>query len=224
MPIHHEGSGWQWGSHGKVYPSREGAERQAAAAHAHGFTGDAAVNAAGIVFCTPEGKALFLKRSDAGDHPGEWCLPGGHAEDGESPLETARRECIEEIGDCPEGYLDLLGSMTSDEGVEFSTFRQLVNDEFEPELNHEHTEYVWAPIDSPPEPLHPGVRGLLDTPGKVSEDCLSVVGDENIVPKVLDTPAIIALQSRIDSSHETPVTSRIAQDAKLTYERFTLPR
>ena len=40
MPIHKEGSGYQWGNHGKVYPTREGAEKQAAAAHANGFTGD----------------------------------------------------------------------------------------------------------------------------------------------------------------------------------------
>ena len=23
MPIHQNGSGWQWGNHGKVYPTRE---------------------------------------------------------------------------------------------------------------------------------------------------------------------------------------------------------
>ena len=166
MPIHREGSGWQWGSHGAVYASREGAARQAAAAHAHGYTGDTSVRGAGIVFLTPEGKALFLRRSDASDHPGEWCLPGGTAEADERPIDTARRECIEEIGDVPEGHLELLAHLTSDEGVEFSTFRQLVNYEFEPELNHEHTDYMWASTDAPPEPLHPGVRRLLDTPAQ----------------------------------------------------------
>lgn len=37
MPIHKVGNKWQWGSHGKKYSSRKGAERQAAAAHANGF-------------------------------------------------------------------------------------------------------------------------------------------------------------------------------------------
>lgn len=44
MPIHKEGSGVQWGSHGKVYhgpDAREKAEKQAAAAHANGYRGDA---------------------------------------------------------------------------------------------------------------------------------------------------------------------------------------
>lgn len=37
MPIHKVSGGYKWGSHGKVYPDRKGAERQAAAAHANGF-------------------------------------------------------------------------------------------------------------------------------------------------------------------------------------------
>ena len=40
MPIHHERSGYQWGNHGKVYKTKEGAEKQAAAAHANGWAGD----------------------------------------------------------------------------------------------------------------------------------------------------------------------------------------
>src|SRR5208282_2878778 len=46
MPIHtvtmpNGGSGFQWGGHGKKYANRKDAERQAAAAHAHGYQGDA---------------------------------------------------------------------------------------------------------------------------------------------------------------------------------------
>jgi hypothetical protein len=37
MPIHKEGSGYQWGQHGHVYPTKAGAEKQAEAAHANGF-------------------------------------------------------------------------------------------------------------------------------------------------------------------------------------------
>lgn len=40
MPIHKVEGGWKWGEHGHVYPTREGAEKQAAAAHAHGYKGD----------------------------------------------------------------------------------------------------------------------------------------------------------------------------------------
>ena len=50
------------------------------------------VNAAGIMYTMPDGKALFLKRSK-GDFQGYWALPGG----GINPRETpgwCRREGI----------------------------------------------------------------------------------------------------------------------------------
>ena len=37
MPIRKVKGGWRWGMHGKVYKTREGAERQAKAAYAHGY-------------------------------------------------------------------------------------------------------------------------------------------------------------------------------------------
>lgn len=37
MPIKKVKGGWKWGNHGKIYPTREGAEKQAAAAHAAGY-------------------------------------------------------------------------------------------------------------------------------------------------------------------------------------------
>ena len=39
MPIRKVKGGYKWGGHGKVYKSREGAERQARAAYAHGYKG-----------------------------------------------------------------------------------------------------------------------------------------------------------------------------------------
>lgn len=37
MPIRKVAGGYKWGSHGHVYKTRAGAERQAAAAYAHGY-------------------------------------------------------------------------------------------------------------------------------------------------------------------------------------------
>lgn len=37
MPVHKVPGGYQWGSTGKVYPTREQAERQARAAYASGY-------------------------------------------------------------------------------------------------------------------------------------------------------------------------------------------
>ena len=45
-----------------------------------------------------DGKILFAKRRFF-PFDGYWSIPGGHCEQGESPLETARREVKEELGE-----------------------------------------------------------------------------------------------------------------------------
>jgi len=40
VPIMQVKGGFRWGQHGHVYPTREGAAKQAAAAHANGYRGD----------------------------------------------------------------------------------------------------------------------------------------------------------------------------------------
>lgn len=116
---------------------------------------------AGIAYVAPAGRALFLKRSDAGDHAGEWCFPGGSVELGETPEQAAVRESREEIGALPYGERQAM-ARTAMDGVEFRTFRQPIAREFTPKLNDEHTEHAWAPLDQPPQPLHPGVRAAID--------------------------------------------------------------
>ena len=43
------------------------------------------------------------------------------------------------------------------EFIDFTTFFGRVDGPFFPKLNDEHVGYAWAPVQSPPEPLHPGV-------------------------------------------------------------------
>ena len=58
-----------------------------------------------------EERVLFEQRSSRiADQPGDICLPGGMAEPGESPWETARRECAEELL-LEESQLELIGSL-----------------------------------------------------------------------------------------------------------------
>lgn len=128
------------------------------------------VRAAGILFIESN-KGLFLKRSNQGDHIGEWCFPGGKLEGDETPEQAAVRECGEEIGMCPEGARHALtrtvtsadfSVMAPVEEVDFTTFAQKVNDRFTPVLaDDEHDAYAWADLNNPPQPLHPGCAAAL---------------------------------------------------------------
>lgn len=101
--------------------------------------------AAGIMFVTPDNQVLLLKRGNGSDHPGEWCFPGGTNEDDETIEETAERETIEELGFLPKGHKKLLTRRIAD-GVDYTTFIQMVPDQFMPKLNGEHTGFLWVNI------------------------------------------------------------------------------
>ena len=59
----------------------------------------------GAVVLEPNGRVLVLERSDV---PGAWQFPQGGLDDGETPLQAARREVEEETG-IPAKALSLLG-------------------------------------------------------------------------------------------------------------------
>ena len=118
------------------------------------------IKAAGVAYVTPAGHGLFLKRSSAGDHPGEWCFPGGQLEKSEDHEAAARRESGEEIGVVPTGAFGP-GVRIVTPDVDFTTFPHKITSQFDPSLDHEHTDHLWASYDDPPEPLHPGVRKAL---------------------------------------------------------------
>jgi 8-oxo-dGTP pyrophosphatase MutT (NUDIX family) len=113
---------------------------------------------AGVIFLTPDDKALFLLRSGNSNNPNMWDLPGGKALNGESAEETACREAAEEIGASPYGELELIDS----DDKNFIMFRKLIRHEFIPKLNaKEHTEYRWAALSDAPNPVHPSVAELI---------------------------------------------------------------
>lgn len=119
--------------------------------------------AAGIIFVAPGGDVLLLKRSKTEpSFANHWSLPGGKAEDGESPEQAARREAREEIGEHPEGDLRQVDQRTTPTGtMQFHTFRQDAPSKFTPTLNEEHSDHVWASRDALPRPLHPAVKDVL---------------------------------------------------------------
>lgn len=128
---------------------------------------DQKVRAAGILLVAPDGRALFLRRSGHGDHPGEWGLPGGVVEPHEIPVQAAIRELYEEtrIKGVDPSMLKLL-DQTSTPDLDFTTFLLKVPRAFEPQLNEEHNGHAWAPLEVPPSPTHPGVSKTIKGLGK----------------------------------------------------------
>ncbi len=97
-------------------------------------------------------KALVIKRSKyVWYHPGRWDVPGGAAEPGESNQGAAARETFEETGFEPDSSeLSLVNSqwkMRNGKPVDRFCFALHVDEEFEPKLSFEHSEYSWLEVD-----------------------------------------------------------------------------
>src|SRR6185503_16707573 len=141
------------------------------------------MKAAGLGLVTPDGLALFLKRGPDKVYNGEtWCFPGGKLDGAESALEAAIRETREEIGwIAPEGAAPPEEvAVTQYYEAEYTTFRQQVTNQFIPDLGDgEHVGYAWAPLNDPPQPLHPGMVEVL--PRMVAAPV--IVGDSRAEPE-----------------------------------------
>lgn len=119
--------------------------------------------AAGIVFVAPDGSVLLLHRSPLEKNfAGHFGIPGGGANDGETPERAAAREAKEEIGIEPDmGKARLLSAKRTPTGLDYYTYAYPTDDKFSPVLNDEHTGFTWARPDQLPEPMHPAVKELL---------------------------------------------------------------
>lgn len=96
-----------------------------------------------FIVYTDDEKILWMRRTK----DNSWGFPGGHVEEGESPMEGAIRESREEIKHVPTTGLNLIY-----EDGKVCLFG--CNDgRFDPVLNDEHDAFVWATIEDAPEPL-----------------------------------------------------------------------
>jgi 8-oxo-dGTP pyrophosphatase MutT (NUDIX family) len=97
------------------------------------------------VYVERDGEILMLKRAEGSALAGQWFLPGGGAEEDESPEECARREVLEETGLTIEGDLEVVGAyimwVYGRNVVSISYRGEAVGDVV---VSNEHTAFRWV--------------------------------------------------------------------------------
>lgn len=116
----------------------------------------AKAKSAGIIFFAGD-RVLLMKRDSLAPEGGSWDFPGGGMEPDETPKDAAYRESREETGYDYDGPLLKVKKMSNG----YVAFAAMLAEPFVPELNDEHTDYVWATFDDLPSPLHPTTQKEL---------------------------------------------------------------
>ena len=120
------------------------------------------ITASGCLFYAKSTKRfLFLNRQQK--QKGTWGMVGGSTHDTETPWQGLQREIIEEIGFPPtiSKTIPLELFVSKDTRFKFHTFVCVVDTEFVPKLNVEHSGYAWVSVNAWPLPLHEGVKKTL---------------------------------------------------------------
>ena len=119
---------------------------------------------------------LFLERTKT-KTAGQWGLVGGKAEGNETPWKALEREISEEVGKTPpiKKVIPLEMFTSNDSKFFFHTYLAIVDNEFIPTLNDEHSGYAWTNVNCWPKPLHVGLRNTLQN--KSIKDKLQTVLD-----------------------------------------------
>ena len=117
---------------------------------------------AGVFFyATNTERFLFLLRNDP-RNSGNWGIPGGRVEDGETLFEGLERECIEEIAFFPSVAKLVPIQKFINNSFTYHTFFCNIDTEFIPVLNDEHCGYAWVGGNQYPKPLHPGLFSTVN--------------------------------------------------------------
>ena len=109
---------------------------------------------------------------------GTWGLVGGKKEPTDTTVvDSLYREIQEEVGVTPKikKIIPLELFISNDNNFQYNTYVLLVEKEFIPVLNFEHSGYAWCNYDCWPKPLHQGVKNSLNN--KVVKAKLEVLLD-----------------------------------------------
>jgi len=117
---------------------------------------DKIICSGGIILSAKTKKFLLLLRRN-GKTAGTWGFVGGKKEPvDQTSLDILLREIEEELGISPsiQKIIPLELFVSQDQKFQYNTYVVIVDKEFIPVLNNEHTAYAWCSYQSWPKPLH----------------------------------------------------------------------
>lgn len=100
-----------------------------------------------------------------GKTAGTWGLVGGKKEPTDNTLfDALTREIQEEVGKTPtiKKIIPLELFVSNDQHFQYNTYALIVDKEFIPTLNDEHSGYAWCEFEAWPKPLHQGVKNSFN--------------------------------------------------------------
>jgi len=115
----------------------------------------------GGLFLAKDTKRFLLLLRTQGKTANTWGLVGGKKEPSDAtPYEALKREADEEIGEVlgKKKIVPLELFTSNDQNFQYNTYVVIVDNEFVPKLNEEHSGYAWCSFDKWPKPLHQGVK------------------------------------------------------------------
>jgi 8-oxo-dGTP pyrophosphatase MutT (NUDIX family) len=118
----------------------------------------------GLFLARDTRRFLFLLRTQ-GKTAGTWGLVGGRKEPSDATaFEALSREIQEEVGATPKikKIIPLELFTSNDQNFQYNTYVLMIDREFIPTLNEEHSGYAWTGFDQCPKPLHQGVKNSFN--------------------------------------------------------------
>ena len=119
----------------------------------------------GGLFLAEDTKRFLLLLRTHGKTAGTWGLVGGKKEPGDyTAYDALSREVAEEVGKTPKikKVIPLELFTSTDQNFQYNTYVLIVDKEFIPTLNDEHSSYAWCSFNAWPKPLHQGVKNSLN--------------------------------------------------------------
>lgn len=118
----------------------------------------------GLILAKDTKRFLFLLRTQ-GKTAGTWGFVGGKKEPSDfTNADILHREIKEEIGTSIQikKIIPLELFVSDDQKFQYNTYVLIIENEFIPKLNVEHSGYAWCSYNSWPKPLHQGIKNSFN--------------------------------------------------------------